>query len=305
MAVYKSLVKGRSLGGPIGFSKFALGTREKVSQMPLFFASPKISAAAGPIRPPASTDNVKQWQANFAHTNIFAFHGGPLLAQEEQLVLHCPPLAHADRALREKGLTSLEKDQAILLTNVSQMGELDTFTPLPNRVFSNGSNTLYGNSFAEASLPDIFSRLTVYPNSQPRNIFSFAAPIIPAKLCNQPYTKQHLADLFYTAYTNFAAIKQSTDKPDQTSVAHTGLWGAGAFGNGEKASLLIQIAAAHAADLDVVFYPLDKFAVYSAALELFNQIKKQNPNMTIQQFLDHVAQYAQHYGLLYGKSNGT
>src|SRR5579862_9222188 len=298
---YNTLVQGRSLGGPIDFLKYALGNKSHISSCPLQMNahSPSISYAQGPISyEGASANNATDWYHNFADSSLLGYCKGSLFAQDEHQVSEFPALYHVYEALDKPFLRYMDpnKNEICLMKNVLRLGTIDTQTPLPN------GHPLYGHAFTNASYADIASKITLSNPAQPKNIFFCAAPRIsfPA---GQPYQKKHLEELFYPAFTAFFAAKQNSTNGQ--AVMHTGNWGAGAFGNGVKTSHLILIAAAYAADVNARFYPLEKVAEFQAAQQLFNQIIQQNPTMSIDQFLTHLAQHAQGYGLVYGQSNGT
>jgi hypothetical protein len=89
-------------------------------------------------------------------------------------------------------------------------------------------------------------------------------------------------------------------------VIHTGNWGAGAFGNDPKTVHLIQLAAARFAGIDQIdMYPLNQQNELQAAIQLFNQIETQFPQMKVGEFLAHLASNAHPYNLKYKQSNGT
>jgi hypothetical protein len=296
---YNALVRGHSLGGPIDLLKYALTNKSNISSSPLQTSTnaPDISYAQGPISYEGASANATDWYHNFADSSLLGFCKGFLYAQDEHQVSEFPALYHVHEALDKPSLRYMDsnKNEIFLMKNVLHLGTIDTQTPLPN------GHPLYGHQFANASYADIASKITL-SSPQKKNIFFCAAPHISSP-AGQPYQKKHLEKLFYPAFTAFFAAKQNSTNGH--AVMHTGNWGAGAFGNGVKTSHLILIAAAYAAGVDARFYPLDKIAEFHAAQQLFNQIIQQNPNLSIDQFLTHLTQHAQAYGLVYGQSNGT
>jgi len=226
------------------------------------------------------------------------YSDGALLAQNELQVLEHPPLSHVKTAMAQKGHAYMKKNEIYLIKNVERFGILDTQTPLAN------GRTLYGNQFAQASSANILSHLHVANSPQPSNIVFMAAPHIGNNLKGKPYQKNNMEQLFYTAFNAFWSSNYNS-APGSSCQIHTGNWGAGAFGNSAKVSHLLQIAAAHAAGVNAQFYPLDQAPAFHSAQLLFNEIMRQYPEMSVDQFLDHLAEHAQVYDLLYGHGNGT
>ncbi len=128
--------------------------------------------------------------------------------------------------------------------------------------------------------------------------------LISKKTKDKLYTKSELEDLFYRANTAFNGIKQQAD--GKKVVCHTGNWGAGAFGGSVKASVLCQLAAADQANIDeIIFYPMGKDKEFQNAKILYLQIKKQNPNLTVDEYLTHLANNAEKYNLIFDSTNGN
>lgn len=302
IAAYDALVEGRDIRGPVHFYKYALDDRSYLSHCPIFQMSgnpSRIDAVNGAIPyDQDSTPECAHWVANFADSAIMGFCEGPLLAQDEVQVVAHPTLYHVKTALVEKGHARMKENEIYLLRNVPCVGCLDTQSPLAN------GQTLYGNQFAQSTREEVLSKLFHYAPPILNNIFFIAAPRIGNQLTGKPYQKNHLELLFYTAYTAFFAVNRQS-LPSKSCLIHTGNWGAGAFGNSAKVSHLIQIAAARAAGVDLQFHPLDQMEAFHAANALFNEIERQHPGMSVDQFIDHLTEHAQEYGLLYGRGNGT
>jgi hypothetical protein len=302
ITAYEELVKDRERGGLVHFYKYALEDRSYLAHCPIFQMSGNpfhIDAVNGTIPyDKDSTPECAHWVANFADPAIMGFCEGPLLAQDEVQVVAHPALYHVKTALAEKGHARMKENEIYLLKNVPCLGGLDTQSPLAN------GHSLYGNQFAQSTREEVLSKLFLYAPPVLNNIFFIAAPHIGAGLAGKPYQKNHLEQLFYTAYTAFYAIKNQS-LPSKSCLIHTGNWGAGAFGNSVKVSHLMQIAAARAAGVDVLFHPLDQMQAFYSANTLEDEIERQNPAMSIDQYLDHLTEHAQEYGLLYGRGNGT
>jgi hypothetical protein len=279
-------------------TKYSLDNRANIASHPLFrFDPPLVHERTGGFAYDASTAHTKHWVANFADEKLLGFCHTPLLAQDEHQVVEHPVLYHLKRKLTGS-ISEIRGDEIALIENAFRLGNLDTMTPLPK------GKTLYGNHFAHASQAEIKSKLTELPEPHPSNIFAMAAPRIPANLLNQPYQKEHLEHLFYRAYTAFVALKEKSG--DARAIIHTGNWGAGAFGNDAKTVALIQLAAARFADIkEMCYYPLSNHDKFQMAEQLLNQIASSHPHLTVDEFLSHLADHADVYGLRYGKSNGT
>jgi hypothetical protein len=299
--VYKKLTDSAAPKEDISLSTYSLKGKETIQFMPVFpgLQKPVIVCKEGGFSYPKSTDDIIHWTANFADSYLFGYCLGPLLAQDELQVLEHPGLAHLKVAIKTKNtLSTIDGTKIALVTGAKRYGVLDT-----SKTLSSG-RILYGNNFQHASKEEIDSCLTKLPDPNPSNIFSMAAPIIPGCLYNSPYKKVILKQIFYRSYLAFSSIKSKN--PSKKNVVHTGNWGAGAFGNSPIAVAVIQLAAARCAGINEIdYYPMGSKAAFEEALKIFNEIEKNFPNMTIDQFLNHLTENATKYNLLYGKSNGT
>ncbi len=296
--VYTQLSQGRTVGDQVRAQKFSLNDPDSLKSAAAFPAArPQVVTSAGGFQYPASTADTIHWTANFADSRLFGFCEGPLLAQDELQVLEHPALAHIKSAL-PSDLKTLSGYDAALFQNVPRLGSLDTTTPFPD------GHTLYGNRFAAATHDQILARLQLLNPPTSSNIFAIAAPHVPFGMANQPYQKKDIDALFFTAYNAFHAIKESS--PGKKVVAHTGNWGAGAFGNDLKTVHLLQLAAARFAGIDEIrMHPMSSQAELQAARQLLDQIERQFPQMTIGQFIDHLTANAASYQLTYKTGNGT
>lgn len=281
------------------FSKYALNDHQTVANSLLFsHQAPAAIHRDTAFLYDASTPAQKHWFPNFADQNLFGYAFGPLLAQDELQVLEHPALYHLKLKLEQEGINRLAGNEIALIEGALRLGHLDMQTPLAS------GYTLYGNYFAYASQDQIASKLTTFNSPHHSNIFAMAAPHISTHLAHQPYQKDHLEQLFYRAYTAFSAAKEKSGSNCETCV-HTGNWGAGAFGNDAKTVALIQLAAARLAQVNLFYYPLNNAHDFVAAQNLLHQIEQENPQLTVDAFLNHLTENASPYQLLYGVGNGT
>ncbi len=296
--VYNQLVRSHVVGDRIVAQKFSLSKPELLKSAALFTSpKPHTAIVSGGFRYDPSSADTSHWTANFADSHLFGFCEGPLLAQDELQVLEHPALAHVKNALPPE-MRRLNLYDAALFQNVPRFGSLDTTTP-----FLDG-RTLYGNNFSAAAQSDILARLHPLASPTSSNIFAIAAPHISRALKDQPYQKSDLQTLFLTAYNAFHGIKEVSS--GKKIVIHTGNWGAGAFGNDPKTVYILQLAAARFAGIDEIrMHPMNEHNQLTAASLLLDQIEVQFPQMTIEQFLDHLAANAASYGLKYKEGNGT
>jgi len=237
------------------------------------------------------------WTANFGDPHLFFGCEGPLLAQDELQVLEFPALSHLHRAILNTPFARLDTmGSCLLIEGAKRHGHLDTSREFP------GFGNLYGNRFRAASFQQIDEALARFEIPLNSKLFVFCAPNISPDLEGQPYRYEHLHHLFINAYAAFKGIQEK----DPNAVIHTGNWGCGAFGNSVAAQALMQIAAARLAGIKRIhYYPLLQAAEFNAAEQLFDQIERENPRMTVDGFLRYVEAHAAEFGLLYGRGNGT
>jgi hypothetical protein len=319
--VYNYLVRGRNIDDPVTVTKWGLKDPRPMNKLPLFATTkPQIVPVDGPFRYEASTADTVHWTANFADRNLFGFCEGPLLAQDELQVLEHPALAHVKNALPAEQRI-LEPLDTVLFQNVPRLGALDALTPIPAHdtqilyanyfatpaqaeILSRLTRSLYGNYFTNATQREILTRLTPFSYRTSSNIFAIVAPHISSALEGQPYQKKDLGRLFFTFYNASQSIKVTC--PGKKIVLHTGNWGCGAFGNDPKTVYILQMAAARFAGIDELqIHPLSHQNELQAARQLLDQIEQRFPQMTVDQFIDHLQTHAAEYGLTYKRGNGT
>jgi hypothetical protein len=287
---YTKLTQNKAPTEPITLSKHRLESPQEALKLKPF-EMPKSTCLQkeGLFAFPSSTEQTTHWTANFADPHLFGYVKGPLLAQEELLALEHPALLHLKTALDETpSLNKLEGNDIALIQNVGRYGSL---------------TELYANKFAVASEKQIDQSLTRFEKPTISNLFAFAAPRNPGK-AEQHYEKLHLQQLFLRAYTAFASIREVTDSNKQ-AVAHTGNWGAGAFGGSPLAAALCQILAARTAGIELCYYPLEEKEALSKAQHILEHIEKQTPHTRIGDILVHLSNNAAKYGIVYGTGNGT
>lgn len=270
----------------IEFYKIKLNKRSRIKDSPVFNNKMKTTQRAGSFNYDKSSLKEEHWTANFADKHLFGYAYSSLLAQDELQVLEHPGLYHLKNAINGKE-GYLDADEAALIKGVERRGRLDK---------------IYGNDFAKKTQKEIKRNLTVYKNPDKSNIFAIAAPKVITP--GTPYKKEDLEELFYRANTAFRGIKDQAN--GKKIVCHTGNWGAGAFGGSAKAAFLCQLAAAEEANIDeLLFYPMSKSDEFKSAKMLYDKIKKENPKMTADEFLTHLAKNAVEYGLSWGCGSGT
>lgn len=195
----------------------------------------------GPYDYAASSSTAMTWHVNFADRKLFHYYGGPLFAQDELQVAEHPALASLLEALRRNTgrapLTSRVKGgqqhaRPCLITGVPRVCQV---------------SGLYGNEFAGASREELRAATSVFSAKgvRPSNIIAMEA--VPGG--KGAYTLGQIGSLLAAAFTAFAAAKVLTPK-GASCVIHTGLWGAGAYGNNKQLVTIVQLAAAQLAGVD-------------------------------------------------------
>lgn len=287
--VYDTLTHQRTLDQPMQFEKYQLADSNAVNAIALFQQPHAVVMhREGGFAYDHSSEEMMHWTANFADPHLFGFCEGGLLAQNELQVAEHPGMYHLKKYLDgQPSFSTINGNQIALISGVQRLGQLN----------------MYGNGFAPADQTAIASKITQFPMPRTSNIFAFAAP--RPGTAGQPYDYQHLKDYFDRAFLAFKTIKEKYGTEQRKVMIHTGNWGAGAFGNDAKVAALIQLAAARAAGVDVIYYPMSSNDALQGAYTLFNQLSVSFPQMTVGEFLHHLEQYAGHYSLLYGVGNGT
>jgi hypothetical protein len=111
---------------------------------------------------------------------------------------------------------------------------------------------LYGNNFRTASDDEIKSAITILDPPMISNIIAMEAP----KYGKGEYTRSTISKILSVAYTGFVSAKYETTSVDEKlkTVIHTGNWGTGAYGGNKEIMAILQILAAHLAEVDTLVY---------------------------------------------------
>jgi len=219
---------------------------------------PKIQQEGGFFRyeAPQDDDRSTHWHMNFADSNVFAYYGGPLLAQDELQVVEHPILASVHRALSagvpgQEQLTTATKDSTgatpILVKGALRRCALDTAD-------------IYGDNFAVACTDTVEQAVSVLKPPVPSNLLALSAVEPRFGM----YTRDQIRELFEAAYTGFRAIVMASE--NKSATLHTGHWGCGAFGGNKGLSAAVQLLAAGTAGVERVcfwygFTELDRSAL--------------------------------------------
>jgi hypothetical protein len=122
-------------------------------------------------------------------------------------------------------------------------------------------NGLYGNQFAAADVAAIENATTVISPPSISNLIAMAAP----QGGDGKYEWDDVQNILTTAYTGFLAARleaQMEMGPEANTVIHTGFWGCGAFGGNRVLMTLLQMVAAHLAEVDIlIFHAFDSAGI--------------------------------------------
>ncbi|CAF0922063.1 unnamed protein product [Rotaria sp. Silwood1] len=217
-----------------------------------------------------SNSQTIEWYLNFANSDLFAYYGGPLLAQDELQVLECVELAalrqYFIQAINTVGSRTVNSDAhnnrsvptPILISNTERVIELDT-------------KDIYGNSFAHANKEQLQHAFKLVEPPQVVNLIAIEAPSY-GEGC---YTYDQINYILTNCYTGFKAAqilahkthemntyasKSHDRRPSRSepnifrTVIHTGWWGCGAYGNNRQMMLITQMLAAHWAHADEIIF---------------------------------------------------
>lgn len=209
-----------------------------------------------------SAHRTVDWYLNFAHSDVFAFYGSRLMAQDEIQVAEHPALASLREALVTLKLetATVENNQPtpILVQNVERRCKI-AIDPNPEQYRPQG---LYGNRFSQASEEAI--RLATHVLHPPTitNILAIEAP----SHGYGRYTLQDLRFILQTAYSGFTAVKTASfwkNNPDEI-VIHTGFWGCGAYGGNRTVMTILQWLVAHVSGIHRLVYHIGDASGQSA-----------------------------------------
>lgn len=216
-------------------------------------------------------DGPTHWHVNFAHSDLFAFYGGPLLAQDELQVLEHPALGSVREVLLSEGLSTMttEGGQAtpILIRGVERRCVVDT---APNAA-AGRPRGLYGNRFAQADVEAVLGATRVIDPPTVSNILAMEAPAYG----QGQYQAAQIRQILSTAYTGFAAAVDASGRAAEGVVVNTGYWGCGAYGGNRTLMAALQIVAGRMAALErLVFYTVDQPAreAVDAAVVLLDEL---------------------------------
>lgn len=190
------------------------------------------------------------WYLNFADPELFGFHAGPLLAQDELQVLEHPLLATVREACVARGIPPRTVDERGRATPWTVAGvERRCRVATGPDAAAGRPDGLYGHRFARASEDAI--RRAVVPLDPPvrTRILAAAAPAGG----HGAYDRAEIVHLLETATTGFAAALDAgglESDPPARAIVHGGLWGCGAFGGDPVLMLLVQMLAAAFAGVD-------------------------------------------------------
>jgi hypothetical protein len=182
------------------------------------------------------------WHLNFADRELFGYYGGSLLAQDEHQVLEHPVLGSLRAALQQGVDPTLvpwtrEYEPTPFLIKGAQRSLAFVTVRGP-----------YGNAFRASTRERILASTTFLTSPTYSNVLAMAAPAGGYGR----YSLEELRDILLTAYVGFAACKRESG--DSKCVVYTGHWGCGAFGGNRTVMALLQIAAAHIAEIDRLVY---------------------------------------------------
>jgi hypothetical protein len=193
-------------------------------------------------------EDAVHWYVNFADARLFFGCGTSLLAQDELQVAEHPALASLMQALSSRGDASLTvengKPTPILVMGAERRCLVATdVNPDEGRPYG-----LYGSLFGVAP-SEVVRRATrrIDPPTL-SNIIAIAAP--PGG--EGAYAEHEIERILATAYTGFraAVLETQTQCGHSRAIIHTGWWGCGVFGGNKVLMAMLQIVAAHMADVN-------------------------------------------------------
>lgn len=300
-AVYdRILQQGAAVQGTVRFTRWCM------TSLPEKLPSRSAAIIAEPGFFTYSTSHDGVWHLNFADPRLFAAYGSPLMAQDEWQVLEHPLLGSLREALLRNDQPALTRADGVstpvLISRVPRQCALylagGAAAPISKwqallgrlvRPAAAGSQPLYGNAFAKASLQEVMRALTVLNPPALSNILAIAAPTGAGA-----YTRKQITDILQTAFNGFAAAvlesRRMQGEAAQTEI-HTGWWGCGAFGGNRTLTALLQIIAAQLAGVGrLVFHygNVDGLGPYEEALSFFNLVTDSGSRTLTAAVLDEV-----------------
>ncbi|MDY6782817.1 MAG: hypothetical protein SW833_09775 [Cyanobacteriota bacterium] len=195
-----------------------------------------------------------EWYLNFAHCDLFCAYGGSLFAQDEMQVAEHPALASLREALLKAKIEPFTVEGTeptpILIRGVERRCAIATN---PDREQGRPLG-LYGNHFAKASAEAIAQATKPLHPPTITNIIAIEAPVGGYGF----YTLEEIRFILTTAFTGFCAarIESNVESAAQAgTVIHTGFWGCGAYGGNRVLMAVLQLLAAHLAQINgLVFH---------------------------------------------------
>lgn len=240
-----------------------------------------------------------EWYLNFAHFDLFAFYGDRLFAQDEIQVAEHPALGSLREALLSANIKSLTVESGVptpvLIRGVERRCAIDT-NPDAKKGRPLG---LYGNNFAKASAEAIGIATKSLQPPTITNILAMEAPSGGDSYSS--YEFEVIEYILTTAFTGFLAAKIESQLENQEPIViiHTGFWGCGAYGGNRVLMVLLQLIAAHLAQIDkLIFHTND--ASGSEALATAQRILHQDlvgVDVTVSDILDKIYALAFKWGI--------
>lgn len=254
LKIFEDLCQGRAQrSGTVTVSRW----EEPELPLELAPANCVVRSASGVFDYGQREEGTMHWHLNFAHSDVFAFYGGPLLAQDEHQAMEHPALGSVRQALLEAGLSvqTTEGGRAtpVLVSGVEHRLVLATDPDAE----AGRPQGLYGNRFSRASWEAVERAVSVLEPPTASNVLAMEAPAYGVGL----YDLDEIRQVVATAYTGFRAARVESEAvrgPGTRVVIHTGFWGCGAYGGNHVLMAALQILAAHFASVDrLVFYTFD------------------------------------------------
>lgn len=234
---------------------------------------------------PSNNSNAIEWYLNFSDRHLFFAYGSPLLAQDEMQVAEHPALGSLREAMVATDIKPLTVEDKIptpvLVRGVERRCAIATNPDAEQkRPFG-----LYGNNFASATEEAI--RLATKPLNPPTlsNILAIAA--IPYG--DGSYTQAQIEYTLTTAFTGFAAARVESEPP--IVMIHTGFWGCGAFGGNKVLMTLLQLLAAHLAQIDrLIFHTSDRSGseALATAQEIFQNLTTADSSILVSDLITQI-----------------
>lgn len=234
------------------------------------------------------TSSDAHWYVNFADPELFVAYGTPLLAQDELQVAEHPALGCLREALISDGYATSVEDEHGRPTPFTIVG-------VPRRVMIDTTTGLYGNAFSRASLDTVRQAICPVDPEVQSNILAIAAP----RPGHGTYHTDEITAALVAAYTGFAAARAHLPTPETT--VHTGFWGCGAFGGNRALMTMLQVAAAEAAGVNLVFHAFDDAGV-TVARDAYAQYKQLR---TTVETPPNLIETLYHLGFEWGESDGN